>query len=59
MTTTMTTTYSDTVYSVDHDGIDGRWRVWWTNPQGYSVERLFETRGAALDWIDFVESLAG
>lgn len=44
-------------YTIDQQGIDGRWRVWWLNPEGYSVERLFDSRESAERWVEAAETI--
>ncbi len=39
-------------YTIDHDGIDGRWRVTWIRPDGYGDELLFGSEESARAWAD-------
>lgn len=43
-------------YTIDHDGIDGKWRASWRRPDGLLAERLFDTEQQAEDWVDFMMS---
>ena len=46
------------MYHIDHEGIDGRWRVWWVRPDGRTAERLFGSRRQAERWAEYMGSLA-
>jgi hypothetical protein len=42
--------------TIDHDGIDGQWRVTWRRPDGYHAEQLFHSRAQAQAWVDASET---
>jgi hypothetical protein len=44
-------------YTIDQQGIDRRWRVWWINSQGLTVERLFDSREEAERYADEMATL--
>lgn len=44
-------------YTIDHNGINGQWRVWWLNDWNLCVERFFDTREQAEEWVRLVESI--
>ncbi len=47
---------AESIYSIDQNGIDGRWRVFWVRQDGYGTELLFDSREAAERWVEYVES---
>jgi hypothetical protein len=45
-----------TTYTIDKEGINGRWRVYWIGDDGYGREQLFDSRFGAEQWVEFMES---
>ena len=44
-------------HTIDQEGGDGQWRVWWSGPNGHNCERHFNSKESAEKWAAFVEDL--
>jgi hypothetical protein len=44
-------------YTIDHEGLDGRWRAVWVRPDGYLGCREFHSRRQAVAWAENMTAL--
>ena len=44
-------------FSIDKQGYDGRWRVYWIGDNGLGRERLFNSEAEARRWVEKIEEI--